>query len=337
MIAWFWPFAREEPHGHPPFYALVGLVGDLLAPCGPPAARPARADAGVQPDGRRPLAFVAPPLGRLGRRWPRPGPGCSSRTSSATATTRTTTPCSRASGSASILAFAEAVEPATTGTAASALGLGDRLRRARRLRPPPPSSPAGSCRCRSSPGRASSTATAGRMADAGGRRASSRRGSRSTPCIPPWWTEPLGGRRAVPPVEPDARPDDPDPGPVPGPGLHDAQSESLPWYNTLVWTVLGDAGRVPGAGRRRGCAVGRRGGGREPFGLLVVGHWAFLLILRALPHTPGHDGVRQFLPAFGVLALVRGLGCGVGRRAVGRAGARRSSPRPGRGGRRASR
>jgi len=46
----------------------------------------------------------------------------------------------------------------------------------------------------------------------------------------------------------------------------------------------------------------------EPFGLLAVGHWGFLLILRALPHTPGHDGVRQFLPAFGVLALVAGLG-----------------------------
>ena len=30
--AWFWPFAREEPHGHPPFYALLGLVGDVLAP-----------------------------------------------------------------------------------------------------------------------------------------------------------------------------------------------------------------------------------------------------------------------------------------------------------------
>ncbi|HEV3166377.1 MAG TPA: hypothetical protein VGZ22_20300, partial [Isosphaeraceae bacterium] len=41
---------------------------------------------------------------------------------------------------------------------------------------------------------------------------------------------------------------------------------------------------------------------------LAVGHWAFLLILRALPHTPGHDGVRQFLPAFGCLALVAGLG-----------------------------
>ena len=29
---WFWPFAREEPHGHPPFYALIGLIGDVIAP-----------------------------------------------------------------------------------------------------------------------------------------------------------------------------------------------------------------------------------------------------------------------------------------------------------------
>ena len=32
VLAWFWPFAREEPHGHPSFYALLGLTGDLLAP-----------------------------------------------------------------------------------------------------------------------------------------------------------------------------------------------------------------------------------------------------------------------------------------------------------------
>ncbi len=31
-MAWFWPFAREEPHGHPPFYALLGLAGDVIAP-----------------------------------------------------------------------------------------------------------------------------------------------------------------------------------------------------------------------------------------------------------------------------------------------------------------
>jgi hypothetical protein len=32
VVAWFWPCAREQPHGHPPFYALLGLAGDLLAP-----------------------------------------------------------------------------------------------------------------------------------------------------------------------------------------------------------------------------------------------------------------------------------------------------------------
>jgi hypothetical protein len=40
----------------------------------------------------------------------------------------------------------------------------------------------------------------------------------------------------------------------------------------------------------------------------VMSHWIFLLVLRALPHVPGHDGVRQFLPAFGCLALSAGLG-----------------------------
>ena len=34
VLAYFWPFAREEPHGHPPFYALLGLAGDVLAPAG---------------------------------------------------------------------------------------------------------------------------------------------------------------------------------------------------------------------------------------------------------------------------------------------------------------
>jgi hypothetical protein len=32
LIEWFWPFGREEPHSHPPFYALVGLTSDGLAP-----------------------------------------------------------------------------------------------------------------------------------------------------------------------------------------------------------------------------------------------------------------------------------------------------------------
>ena len=46
----------------------------------------------------------------------------------------------------------------------------------------------------------------------------------------------------------------------------------------------------------------------ESIGLLIAGHWVFLMILRALPYTPGHDGVRLFLPAFGMIALLGGLG-----------------------------
>src|SRR5262249_7336407 len=84
-------------------------------------------------------------------------------------------------------------------------------------------------------------------------------------------------------------------------------NQSLPWYNTLVWTVfvtpvgflaLAVTGAVRAARRFRS----------KPVGTLIVGNWLFLLLLRALPHTPGHDGVRQFLPAFGVLAVVAGLG-----------------------------
>jgi hypothetical protein len=47
---------------------------------------------------------------------------------------------------------------------------------------------------------------------------------------------------------------------------------------------------------------------KESLGILLAGHWLFLTILRAMPHTPGHDGVRLFLPAFGMLALLGGLG-----------------------------
>ena len=34
------------------------------------------------------------------------------------------------------------------------------------------------------------------------------------------------------------------------------------------------------------------------------------MVLRAMPHVPGHDGVRLFLAAFGLLALLGGLGTG---------------------------
>ena len=89
--------------------------------------------------------------------------------------------------------------------------------------------------------------------------------------------------------------------------IYETPNGSLPWYNTIVWTlmvtpvgflVLGSIGIIRAIADRR----------RDPLGMLFVVHWAFLMVLRALPHTPGHDGVRQFLPAFGMLALLAGPG-----------------------------
>jgi hypothetical protein len=57
----------------------------------------------------------------------------------------------------------------------------------------------------------------------------------------------------------------------------------------------------------------------EPTGMVLVGSWATLIVIRSLPHTPGHDGVRLLLPAFGILAVLGGMGA---RFALDRWGAR---------------
>ena len=89
--------------------------------------------------------------------------------------------------------------------------------------------------------------------------------------------------------------------------VYETPRGSLPWYNTVVWTLF-----VTPVGFLTLAAIGivrtlaRRSS--DPIEVLFLIHWAFLLALRALPYTPGHDGVRQFLPAFGMLALLAGLG-----------------------------
>jgi 4-amino-4-deoxy-L-arabinose transferase-like glycosyltransferase len=89
--------------------------------------------------------------------------------------------------------------------------------------------------------------------------------------------------------------------------IYETPTGSLPWFNTALWTlmvtpigilVLGLIGIFRALERGRS----------DPAGVLVVTHWGFLMVLRALPHMPGHDAVRQFLPAFGILALLAGLG-----------------------------
>jgi hypothetical protein len=83
--------------------------------------------------------------------------------------------------------------------------------------------------------------------------------------------------------------------------------ESLPWYNTLLWTgLVTPTGFLLFGGLGFWAAL--RCWRTESLGLLIAGHWAFLMILRALPGAPGHDGVRLFLPAFGILAFMGGFG-----------------------------
>jgi hypothetical protein len=102
--------------------------------------------------------------------------------------------------------------------------------------------------------------------------------------------------------------------------IYDTPKESLPWYNTLAWTVMVTPIGFLGLGLigvGLGVVAGVRRAVRLPaspiasFAALASLHWAFLLALRAMPKVPGHDGVRLFLPAFGVLAILGGIGAAI--------------------------
>jgi hypothetical protein len=304
VIEWFWPFAREEPHGHPPCYALIGLVGDLLAPSWKllPRARLGPMLVFSLTAGAI-FSFMAKRLGT----W----------AGVAAAGAFVFQPRLFAHGHyahydnlltcfwiLAILAFARAVEP--------------NERQARRTGPRWAwvvafGALAGMCAGTKLTGwflpipfilwtliyrdrRGALTLLAG--------------GAVAVVVLylitPPWWNNPVVG------VERFLRSN-----------LSRAETtkiatlflgeviltpkDSLPWYNTLVWTVfVAPAGflllALIGA-----CSIIRQPKGRR-VGILVLMHWVFLLALRAMPHTPGHDGDRQILVAFGLLALVAGYG-----------------------------
>ena len=81
----------------------------------------------------------------------------------------------------------------------------------------------------------------------------------------------------------------------------------LPWWNTLFWTGITApvpilAAAVVGIGRTLSRFRTNR------FGMLVLFNWLILLIARAVPGTPVHDGIRLFLPSFAFLAVFAGMG-----------------------------
>jgi hypothetical protein len=82
--------------------------------------------------------------------------------------------------------------------------------------------------------------------------------------------------------------------------------QSLPWYNTLAWTVF-----VTPVGflffGAFGLWVSLRLWRSEPVGLLAGGHWAFLMILRALPHTLGAKWAVEKWGRLGKLAIAAAI------------------------------
>jgi hypothetical protein len=83
----------------------------------------------------------------------------------------------------------------------------------------------------------------------------------------------------------------------------------LPFFNTLVWTfivispmslMLGCVGIVASLRRWR----------TDPISMLIVLQWATLVLVRAMPWAPPHDGIRLFLPSFAFFAAMAGVGAG---------------------------
>lgn len=89
-------------------------------------------------------------------------------------------------------------------------------------------------------------------------------------------------------------------------GMHDLY-HSLPWYNTIFWTAI----TVP-IGLAILFVFGTififRDASKRWAGLLIFLNFSTLLIVRAFPGTPVHDGVRLFVSAFPFLALLAGIG-----------------------------
>jgi len=303
VLAWFWPFAREEPHGHPPFYALLGLAGDFLAPSWPDLPR-ARLG---------PILLFSLTAGVIFRfavtRW---GGWAAALTAGAWVLQPNLFGHGHYAGYDSVLTslwvlsivvFAQGVAPQAASppsrsrwfwTLAFGLVLG----------------------C------AAATKLTGWFLPlpfvAWAVLYRSRQGFTTLflglfiamvvlwALMPPWWKEPLAG--VVRFLESNLSRGETIRIKVLFLGtVYNTPKESLPWYNTLIWTLLvTPVGFLMLASMGFWAAV--RNWRNESIGLLIAGHWAFLMILRALPHTPGHDGVRLFLPAFGILALLAGLG-----------------------------
>jgi Dolichyl-phosphate-mannose-protein mannosyltransferase len=120
---------------------------------------------------------------------------------------------------------------------------------------------------------------------------------------PPWWVEPVAGpfryfasnlTRATTQ-------------PLATLYLGNIYEFSLPWHNTLVLTAITTPVLVLVLSMIgiAGCLSRAR---VESWALIWPLCWLTLMIVRALPNAPGHDGIRLFLPSVATLAILGGLG-----------------------------
>jgi hypothetical protein len=83
--------------------------------------------------------------------------------------------------------------------------------------------------------------------------------------------------------------------------------ESLPWSNTLVWSLMATPVFALGLSALGLITAIKPGPQRRFTQILLIG-WLIPLALRALPHTPGHDGTRQFIAGLGTATMMTGIG-----------------------------
>jgi 4-amino-4-deoxy-L-arabinose transferase-like glycosyltransferase len=302
-LEWFWPFAREEPNGHPPFYALLGLGGDFVAPSWRPLPR-ARLG---------PIALFSITAGVIfGFFFSRSGLAAAALAAGSWVFQPNLFGHGHYAAYDGVLAslwvlavfiFARAVLP-NNGSASAwkrwgwtvflgiILGCAAATKLTGWFVPLPFLAWAVLYRNANAFKTLAVALLIGLIV--------------LLAMMPPWWQAPLSGiarfldsnlgRAKTQPIE------------VQFLGTtYITPRQALPWYNTLLWTVA-----VTPVGFLVFGAIGfwtaLRHWRSERLAALIAGHWIFLMLLRALPGVPGHDGVRLFLPAFGLLALLGGVG-----------------------------
>jgi hypothetical protein len=294
-LRFYWQFAREEPNGHPPFYALLGLAGwavsrHVVSPPGSyrfgPVVLFALTVGAV-------YALMARHYGRLA--------GLLSALA-LLAMPRLFAHAHLASYDVptlclwflSVAAFWRAVEGGSrAGAWTAAFGLAWGCAMATKLTgwfvPVPLAAWAVLYRDR----RAAKTLALGALAAA----------LVVYALNPTWWTEPIQGVRVFL-VSNLTRAKL---SPIPTYFFGRLYRFSLPWYNSLVLTAIVVPPVTLGLALL-GIARVVAGRLRDRLGTLLLGCWAFFMVLRALPNAPGHDGERLFLAAFVFLSCLAGIG-----------------------------